>query len=395
MMFADFDKAFKRNNQKISIPSEVVTSLSENLPKDFKYIDIGEGACAILADSSEMNMSLSIEIPQDYKPKSMSELIEFMYRAQRELRIVPDKDGYITINGSKFLLNELIKFPLGGDLVESVLYITPEPFQPPFKVTLEGGGVAKDVFIQRQPYPHMDKSSFKSTEDSIVDISYVLDEVNKNIKFTFGINIEKSHSAREIIDNIKLYQACITGRAVFAGMDFSNYVSSNADEELSKTIDFWGKIDILEQILKIRFYLDFPITDDDALWVEKLYKSFFENKAYKQYGKVDKITTVVTDGLDIDSIIKPEGLMFGLIQRSELNIWGVTLELFDVVAMFDFKVTAVILLDDEKKEYELIIESVEGKNMYTSIRHFLNKTDADVFLRKHQELQNAELLVEF
>ncbi|MGF7049662.1 hypothetical protein J2T13_004183 [Paenibacillus sp. DS2015] len=46
-------------------------------------------------------------------------------------------------------------------------------------------------------------------------------------------------------------------------------------------------------------------------------------------------------------------------------------------------------------EYEFIIESVKGKKAYTSIRHFMNKVDADDFLSDYKELQNAELLIEF
>jgi len=392
-MFANFDKSFKRNNKKLSIPSEIIASLSENLPHDFKYVDIGDGFCAIQPNTSKAHLSVAIEMPSEFKPKSTQELIEFMYRAQCELRIIPDKEGYITINGSRILLNDLIAYPLGEDPGKGAFFIRAEPFLPPFKLKLEGGGVVKDILVQRRPYPHMDKSLFKSTDDSVIEISYVLDEVTQTIKFNFGINIEKSHSASEIIENLKLYQACVAGRAFFAGMDISTFKSAESDEILSKTIEFWGKIETLEEELQVSFNVDFPITDEDALWIEKLYKSFIEDKAYKEYVKIDKIKTVTKTIFDTDGIINLNELMFGYIQKSDLTIWGVTLVLYGVVAMYDLKVTEVVVLDKEANEYELIVESVEAKRMYISTRHFLDKTDAEEFFQKYEELKSAELLV--
>ncbi|OAB41205.1 abortive infection system toxin AbiGii family protein [Paenibacillus antarcticus] len=395
MMFLNFDKAFRKNNHKLPIPSEVIASLTESLPPNFIYVNAGEGACVVSTNSQKMDMSLNVELPEDFKPQSMLELMEFMYRAQRELRILPDKEGFITINGSKFLPNELIVFPLGGKVLESELYIKPQPFQPPFNVTLEGGGIPKEILMQRHPYADMGKSLFKSIGNSIIDISYIFDEVDNSLKFTFNISIEKFHSVCEIVESLKFYNACINGDIILAGMDFSSHFSPKEDKEILETIEFWEKINTLEKVLKVDFYLEFPITNEDALWVEKLFKSFVENMAYKQYAKVDNIVTVAPDGIDKDSIVKPEGIMFSMIQRSELNIWNTNIELFDVVGLFDLKVTDVILLNDEKMEYELIVEPIEGKKVYTSIRSFLNKVDADAFLGELKELQNAELLVEF
>lgn len=354
MMFADFDKAFKRNNQGLRIPSEIIASLNENLPKDFKYVDIGEGACTIRTDPSKMQLSMEVELPDDFNPKSSDELLEFMYRSQKELRIVPDKDGYITINDSKILLSDLVTFPFEGNKTIGTFHMIPEPFRPPFKVHIEGGGIRKDILIQRQPYPHFDKSLFKSVEESVLEVSYILDEVKETIKFNFNINIEKSNRVIDIIEGLKLYQACVSGQVIFAGINFSAFISENKDLQILKTINFWEKIESLERKIETNFILEFPITNEDALWIEKLYKSFIEDRAYKEYGNVEKVTTALPDEIDKDSFIKHGGLMFGVIQRSELTIWGVTLDLFNVVAMFDFKVTDLISVDKQKMNTNLL-----------------------------------------
>lgn len=394
MMFSDFQKAFLRKDEIDElIPEEIIKSLSEKLPSGFGYKGVGNGACGITTTSQKLNIGMKVEVPDDllkeFKPATAEELLEFIYRTQSQLKVIPDEEGCITLNEIKFKVNDMIKFPLDNKImVGTELYICPEPFQPPFKLSIEGGGVSKDISIQRQPYADMNKSYFKNVDDNILEISYILDKKKKTIKFTFKINIEKSNNTKEIIEYLKLYESYLKGEIKFAGIKFLKPL--NEDKAIKKTIEFWERIFQLERKLDVQFLVQFPITIDDGIWIEKLYKSFIEEKPYKQYINIDKITVRGVKKYNETDITNKEGLSFQFVQNSELEIWGVKLNMYDSIGLFDLMVSDIVLVNKDNEEYELLVEPTTSKGIYQSIRHFTKEEEAKNY--KGKELQNAELI---
>ncbi|WP_246503548.1 abortive infection system toxin AbiGii family protein [Clostridium polyendosporum] len=395
-MFSNFQKAFlKKSEINELIPKEIVKSLGEKLPEGFEYKCIGHDTCGIAPTSLQLNIGMSIEIPDDlfkeFKPSTMHELMEFIYRTQRQLKVVPDEEGCILLNGIKFKIEDMIKFPLEDKImVGTELYIRPEPFQPPFKVRIEGEGITKHISFQRQPYADMHKSYFKNVDDSVLQISYILDEKNNTIKFIFNIDIEKSKNAKEIIEGLKLYQSCLKGEVKIAGINLAKFIDE--DKAIEKTIEFWNRICQLERKLDVEFLLDFPIKIDDITWIEKLYRSFVEEKPYKQYVNVDKITIRKIDKYNKEELTTSSDLMFYFVQNSELEIWGVKINMYDGVGLFGFKVSDIVLTNKEMAEYELLLKSTTDSGIYQSIRHFAKKEEAEKYKSCIKDLENGKLI---
>ena len=400
-MFSNFKKAFK-NEEEIDgrVPKEIIRSLNEKLPKGFEYTNIGLGAYSAVPISSQINLELNIRIPDDlpdeFKPSNIEELMEFMYRTQRSLEAVSDGEGCIIVNGEKLKIkDEIIKFPLENkDVTEMNIYIKPEPFQPPFQVLIEDKNIKKIFLIQRQPYADMNKSLFKNVDNNILEVVYILDEINEKINFKFNINIEKSNNVKEIVEGLALYNSCLNHELKFQTIDFSKFVGSKKYDYsvIKKTLDFWKRILELEEKLNIEFRVEFPIKRDDTIWIEKLYRSFIEEKAYKQYVDVDKITLEGMDGLDKEDIINSSGGAFQMIQNTKLEIWGVKLDLYDCSGLFDFKINEIVLIDKLLNINEIILESDSEKGIYQSIRHFATKEEAYRYRECMDELENAKII---
>jgi hypothetical protein len=393
-MFSNFESAFlKKNEIDKSIPAEIVEALSEKLPGGFKYTALSCEACGIIPTTPQFNLEMKIDVPEDllkdFKPLNTQELMEFIYRTQRELKVIPDEEGCISVNNTKLKIEDMIRFPFDDEtMVGAELSICPEPFQPPFYVPIEGGAVRNNILIQRQPYADMHKSFFKNVDDSVLEITYILDEVKKSIKFTFRINIEKSKNAKKILDGLKLYQSCLKGEVKFAGIDFSQLASE--DKAIEKTIEFWDRIHQLEKKLNVEFLLEFPIKMDATIWVEKLYRSFIEEKPYKKYTKIDKITIGETEEFKKEEIIGNKPLTLHFAYDSEIELWGVKLNLFDSVGIFDFKVSKIV--HNNTNEYELLLEPTTDKGIYESIRHFAIKEEAINYKNCLEDFKNAELI---
>ncbi len=394
-MFSNFNDAFSNKNEiDEPIPKEIVKSLSEKLPKGFEYRGIGYDACGIMPTTSQFRIGMKVKVPEDlleeFKPSNTKELMEYMYRAQRELNVVTTDEGCISLNGIKFKLEDMIKFPLSDEMmVGTELIIRPSQFQPPFKVQIEGESIIKYISIQRQPYADMHKSYFKNVDSSVFEIEYILDEKDNTMKFTFNINIEKSKNAKEIAEGLKLYQSLLEGKLKFSGFKFSMFVKE--DKAIKKTIEFWDKITQIERKLKIEFSVEFPITRGDATLVEKLYRSFVEEKPYKQYSDIANIK-IKEIGICNKEDITGNPIMFNFVKNSEIEIWGVKLNMYDSVGLFDLKVTDIVINNEDVEKYELLLEPTTDKEIYQSIRHFAKKEQGENYNRCSRDLQNAELI---
>lgn len=395
-MFSNFEKAFSEKSAiEEPISKEIIASLSEKLPEGFEYKAVGDGSCGIVPNSSELKLGLNIKVPddllKDFKPSNVKELMEFMYRTQRDFKVITDQEGCISINGMKFKLEDFIKFPLEDITVGKEWFMRAQRFQPPFKVSLIGrSGISKLILMQRQPYADMHKSYFKSVDDNILEISYILDEKNGTIKFTLHINIEKSRSAKKIIDGFKIYQSLSKGEVTFAGIDFSKIIT-NEENVIEKTIEFWDKILKLEVKLDVEFSLDFPITIEDATLIEKLYRSFVEEKPYKQYVNLEKITLDNSGKLNKEELLNNKGIVLQMVQKSKQKIWGAELNMYDSIALCDLEISDIVLTKDMKK-HELLLRPTTDKGIYESIRHFNKKEEASDYMKCTTDLKNAELI---
>lgn len=177
-MFADFNKAFfKENAIEAKIPREVLKSLSENLPDGFEYTELDHGLAGIIPQDSNIELSgLKLDwtdsVFDGFKPSNLNEAMEYLYRTQRKYEIELTDEDSIIINGVSFKVGKIIEMPFEEKEKRAYKFtIIPQPFQPPFEVRLEGNGVIKKFYVERQPYADMNKSLFKNINSPAFEIS--------------------------------------------------------------------------------------------------------------------------------------------------------------------------------------------------------------------------------
>ncbi|MCW6059813.1 hypothetical protein LAV35_03415 [Clostridium sporogenes] len=394
-MFSNFKKAFKSNEVSQNIPEEIIESLNKELPEGFQYANIGEGVCAINSVEDKFDLSAKIEmpsdLPSDFKPSTIQDVMEFAYRSQRRFKIIPNENGCININGKEINVNDIIKYPF-EKIINNELFISPRPFDNPFCLSIEGNYIKKNFLIQRQPYEDMNKSFFKNVNNESINLKYLIDEKIKSMKINFSIDIEKAKSINEVIESLKLYYAFIKKDIKINGIKLSEIENKNnkENENILKTIDFWEEVYSVEKKLNASFNPRIPIKRNDAYVIKKLYRSLIEKKPYKEYIDMNEIEIVAEK---IGDIKIGSQLEITSIQQSKIEFSEDKFELFDIVGLFGFQISDIKIVNKEKNKYKLLIEPIKDEKIYMSTQHFIKLEEAQDHIKDIEKLKNADLIV--
>ncbi|TDB49543.1 abortive infection system toxin AbiGii family protein [Bacillus sp. CBEL-1] len=407
-MFADFEKAFFQKNEKdVRIPKEIVKSLSETLPEGFTYTNIGNGAIGVVPLGTEAELSgLRVELPDDlpgnFKPSTMEELEEFMYRVQHPIKMKLVEDNSLVLNGTSFNLEDFIKFPFKTvdnekKVREYELSLVPRPFQSPFEVKVQGNGVTKLLHFQRQPYADMHKSLFKSINNDNFEISYIIDEKNSKLTFNVKYSLENVDSIEEGIAILELYQSCIEGGIKLNDLRLPEAPATSIEKEsILETINFWKKVLTLQEHLGVQFIPEFKTKREDVILVEEIYRSLIATRPFKKYLNINDLTLTGPQGMDLKELIGREELSIQFHEYLDVGLFGVKLNLVSVVAFFDFMVKGVKSIKDDVPKHILITEPIKGKRTYQVARHFCDKETASSYMEYIQknikEFEDAEEL---
>ncbi|PHD96624.1 abortive infection system toxin AbiGii family protein [Bacillus toyonensis] len=403
-MFANFNKAILNNNQKdTKIPKEVLGSLNDSLPNDLVYVEVedGKGVVGLTSNSSAMEFGgLSFDLNNDvfaeFKPSNVNEVLEFLYRTQRKYTISKDANEYITINGIKFKIDEVIKDPFKEkEIGKYDITIYPQPFPEPFKLSFEGKGVKKDITFKRQPFADMHKILLKNIDNETFNISCVLDERDKHLKFNFSLNLENTKTVEETIEALNLYYAFVSGDIKLNGAELNKYTIKQAEKtSVLETIKFWEKVLEIQGKLRVTFIPKSQLEIEDIVLIERLYRTLIEEKPYKEYINISELTLTGTDG--VGDLLGHSGLSMSFHHHDNVKVFGVDLDLYSIISYFDFKVTDIKSSEIDKDGVSkciLLVEPAEGRRTYQSSIHFSTEQELKDYEVNSTELQYAEEVI--
>lgn len=401
-MFADFNKAFFNNDDetKLKIPQEVMNTLNEKLPNGFKYVEIDNGVVGLTPESTKIKIEgfkfdTSNEVFGKFKPSNVDEVMEYLYRTQKRYKINVDSDEKLNINGTEFKIEDLIDYPYEEKSLNGCSFtIIPQPFQPPFNISLEAEGIKKEFIIERQPFADMHKSLYKSINDINFEISYIVDEENLRVSFNFNLSIKNANSVMELVEYLKLYYFCMIGEIKLNGEKLPKVQKSSLENKsMKETISFWEKVLKLEQVLNVNFIPDPQIGYNEFVYIERLYKTLIEKKPFKEYINIDELTLKgISNDFDIERIVDTEGISFSFQKSTSMKVLGVNIDLNSIVSYFDMKVKSYKYTNEIERDYKLFIEPYKSRKIYQSIMYFIDEEEIEKYEMDINKFQNAELL---
>lgn len=116
-MLGSFKKSFKQSGEySTHIPRGIIEAMNMELPEGFKYQDVGDGLCILtFPEGSSFRGVMQIEGASKEQLslcKNVNDLFDYASNLQKDIRIMPNEDGYYIIGEEKFSRADIIKSPL-------------------------------------------------------------------------------------------------------------------------------------------------------------------------------------------------------------------------------------------------------------------------------------------
>lgn len=382
-MFVSFNKAFDKKKSMDKIPEPIIKALSEELPSGFKYVQMDKDTCCLIPEGEEINFSFDFIKDNEFNAKTPDELMEYLYRTQKQLRI---KSNTIEINGNKLNVSDLIKLPLKNvEIDHSTIIIEPKAFPKPFELPIEyEDGKYISVKIQRQPLADLKKSLFKSIDMESMEVSYIIDEINHSMSMDLKIRLDKAETVEEILKISKIYDRFKKGKVVIGNNEINGCIKEkDYDNNFAELIDFWEKVNALSGFFGIVIKPKVNILNEDVEIVKALYNSFIENTDFKKNINTKKFTLSFKDKIKTDEINYKDEMAFQFEEYKEYSILETPLELYCVITLSNFKINNITLQDKvDLFKYDMEVEAVTEEGVIKSVRFFTDKREVKSYREK-------------
>ncbi|MBC5641218.1 MULTISPECIES: abortive infection system toxin AbiGii family protein [Clostridia] len=382
-MFVSFNKAFDKKKSMDKIPEPIIKALSEELPSGFKYVQMDKDTCCLIPEGEEINFSVDFIKDNEFNAKTPDELMEYLYRTQKQLRI---KSNTIEINGNKLNVSDLIKLPLKNvEIDHSTIIIEPKAFPKPFELPIEyEDGKYISVKIQRQPLADLKKSLFKSIDMESMEVSYIIDEINHSMSMDLKIRLDKAETVEEILKISKIYDRFKKGKVVIGNNEINGCIKEkDYDNNFAELIDFWEKVNALSGFLGIVIKPKVNILNEDVEIVKALYNSFIENTDFKKNINTKKFTLSFKNEIKTDEINYKDEMAFQFEEYKEYSILETPLELYCVITLSNFKINNITLQDKvDLFKYDMEVEAVTEEGVIKSVRFFTDKREVKSYREK-------------
>lgn len=398
-MFSNFKDAFIRKPQfTIQTPESVLNVLSKDLPDGFRYINDHNGFCRIDCDGVMDFGELRLQIPEEAKSLfaeldtvTMNDVITYAQNSQTNIEVLPDPDGFFTVNGKKINVNQFVIAPLKDlQLRNGKVYIMAPPFPPPFPIEVVGNGFSLTLMVQRQAINSITKVKIGTVSKSALDVNYTL-EPKVEGKLTLNITMCPSSSAYETLAAKEIFNAFIRGEGTLCGATIRSNEKNIANTVPDEVIRFWHQIVDVEKTLDIKFDVTKEMTFDDIKIIKELHRCFVEGMPFKTY--LNENTLRGIGEFMHDSIEIGKEILFEYTESGQFDLLGATIKCYKLIGIFGGAVNEIQEPQEGTSgEFFVRMRPVEGKKMYSATQYFREEDSLIVYQkdRKHIEhLQSA------
>lgn len=403
-MFSNFKDAFIRKPQfTTQTPESVLDVLSKDLPDGFRYINDHNGFCRIDCDGVMDFGELRLQIPAEAKSLfaeldtvTINDVITYAQNSQTNIEVLPDLDGFFTVNGKKINVDKFVIAPLKDlQLRNGKVYIMAPPFPPPFPIEVTGNGFSLTLMVQRQAINSITKVKIGTVSKSALDVNYTLEPKGEG-KLTLNITMCPSSSAYETLAAKEIFNAFIRGEGTLCGATIRSNEKNIANTVPDEVIRFWHQIVDVEKALDIKFDVTKEMTFDDIKIIKELHRCFVEGMPFKTY--LNENTLRGIGEFMHDSIEIGKEILFEYTESGQIDLLGATITCYKLTGIFGGAVNEIQEPQEGTSgEFFVRMRPVKGKKMYSATQYFRDEDSLIVYQkdRKHIEhLQSATELTE-
>ena len=401
-MFSNFKNTFVKKPQfTMKTPESVLDVISKDLPDGFRYIEDHDGFCRLDCDGVMDFTPVCVRLPEEAKSifsqknnLSMNDVVAYAYNAQKDIELVPDKDGCYTVNGEKIASDKFIIAPMKNwQLKNGRMYITAPPFPSPFPIEVAGNGFSLTLTVQRQPVNSITEVKIASVKETALSVNYSLDPTKENGKMTINITMCPSKSVSDVLASKEIFNAFIQGKGTLCGIPIKTNKENQVNAVPDEVVQFWRKIVEIENVFNVKFDASQEITFDDMKRVEELHRCLIKKEPFKTYLKDNTVhgTGKFEEILNEDDIKIGKEILFEYEERIQMELLGVVLKVYALVGIFDSMIGEIEMPENGiLGEFFMKLLPAKGKRMYAATQYYLEENAPEIARKNHDHIQKFQ-----
>lgn len=402
-MLGDYRKTFNKDDGiLLQTPASILDFLNQNVQGESTYYDLGNGFCALnISPDATVSGNFYIDGASDDKMNQCNSFDDYYFYAtnlQKRLSVGPDDEGYITIDGKKYTLDQLFISTFQNiERISGAVFIDTPVFDKEFNIKFECSSSAKIIKMKRVVYDSVEEIKFESAELGALYISLVGPrKVGNAINVKVNINIKDARSIQDVYDAMLFYNDIAQGRVSLYGARLYNSSEGVLEPFDKDVLGFWKTLLELETLTKKKFDTKETMTVEDVEFVRELKRSLIDKLPTKENGKINfidgEMKACSTSQLD-DMVGK--NMLLKYTERATVIFMGAEIALVRLRYVFNVKVTHYKISEDNKS-YKIYLDDAEGSKMYISSMFFLDETSLEKFDEdtdfKFDLFKNADIL---
>lgn len=389
-MIGKFNDAFKKKKPS-TIPAVLIDIISAELPKGFKYVELGEDTLILTPEETD-RVKIAVpdfldSVPIEANITNASDFALYLYNAQESLEL---KDNKLSINGKIFDIEQLIKRPFFEGKIKNQIILRPDPLPEP--ITIELASEKEDYKLEltwkRLPHKSVNVQKYKIDGLSGLDIYVYLNLSEDSLSMDLKYNFKNADSVKQLLQNLKVIRSFKENTALING-DLIRADATLLDEQnvfIDSAINFWNKVFLLEDLLNVHFNTNSEINLDDMIWIERIYQSFINNIGTKKYINIsafDLTTSALLEETE-QQRLQQKGTLLSFTHSCELTLLGVSLNLILVTSWYDYIICDIKLkenIEEPPYKYSISLKPMTSKGLIEFSTFFKDDIEADKYIQ--------------
>lgn len=389
-MRSNFNKVFNNPlpQPEQKIPDSYAEYISKFLPKGFRYVPFGDGACVIVSDTDKFTISgLQFDPTEEQKNDlgenySFDDVLSYIENSQRPMKLMPPESGLIKINGNDIEYNKIITLPfLNIDTLQSYYIMQAPKFPAPFPITLGGEVYEYTLNLSRVANNSINIHVYESDQtDTPISVRIRVNIKNNDIQFNMDCNPQAAQTVKDLAICLAIYNDFIDGNGKINGKYLPNEKPGTKKFDL-KLVNFWVKVMEIANLLGVDFVpTEGSISQFTAYNVERVYQNLINHTPIRSLNNID--TLEENDHSDDDAVCLSElvGKCIGLAYETveQFDFFGNRFELHELVGICNAAIESVIPKNSGGNTVTLKDKSPDEKR-YVSILAFRNSAELEEF----------------
>lgn len=389
-MRSNFNKVFNNPlpQPEQKIPDSYAEYISKFLPKGFRYVPFGDGACVIVSDTDKFTISgLQFDPTEEQKNDlgenySFDDVLSYVENSQRPMKLMPPGSGFIKINGKDIEYNKIITFPfLNIDKSQSYFIMQAPKFPAPFPITLGGEVYEYTLNLSRVANNSINIHVYESDQtDAPISVRIRVNTKNNDIHFNMHCNPQAAQTVKDLAICLSIYNDFIDGKGKLNGKHLPNEKPEARKFDFN-LVNFWVKVMEIANLLEVDFVpTEESISQFTAYNVERVYQNLINHTPVISLSNID--TLEENDHNDDDAVCLSElvGKCIGLTYETveQFDFFGNRFELHELVGICNAAIENVIPNNNGGNTVTLKDKSPDEKR-YVSILAFRNLAELEEF----------------